>query len=209
MGLFANLGQNLPLPTRILIAASDWMKGQWFWLMIVSAIIFFLLKRESKTKIEKNAISRLKLRLPVFGELIRKSELARFSRTLEILIRSGIKILKAIEVAIPILSNELIKEHLEATRGELEQGGSFGKSLRKSPVFPAFMTSLVIVGEESGRLDESLGEVATAYERDIDELLKTMTALLEPALILIMGLIVGFMVVAMLLPIFEINMMVG
>ena len=92
---------------------------------------------------------------------------------------------------------------------DLEEGSSFGKSLARSEVFPKFMTSLIIVGEESGRLDEALGEIASTYERDTDEAVKVMTSLLEPILILVMGLIVGFIVVAMLLPIFEINMMAG
>jgi type II secretory pathway component PulF len=143
--------------------------------------------------------------LPIFGEFILKTELARFSRSLELLIRSGLSILKAINVSVPILRNEAIKRELLRGYKELEQGGSFGRSLKKSKLFPGFMTNLIIVGEESGRLDEALAEIARTYEKDIDDTIKVMTSLLEPMMILIMGLLVGFIVVAMLLPIFQIN----
>jgi len=102
-----------------------------------------------------------------------------------------------------------IKEELHKSYKSLEEGGSFGKSLKDSKLFPGFMTNLIIVGEESGRLDEALGEVAGSYERDTEEALKVMTSLIEPVMILVMGLIVGFIVIAMLLPVFQINMMAG
>jgi type II secretory pathway component PulF len=152
--------------------------------------------------------SAFKLRFPVFGRFVFKSELARFSRTLELLIRNGIPILKAIDIAIPVLENELIKNQLRRSYKDLEQGGSFGKSLKESKLIPLFVTNLIIVGEESGRLDEALSEVANIYERETDEAMKVMTNLLEPLMILATGLVVGFIVIAMLLPIFEINMVV-
>jgi type II secretory pathway component PulF len=154
-------------------------------------------------------MSRLKLSVPIFGDFVYKSQLAQFCRTLELLIQSSIPILKAIKTAIPVLDNTVIQDELAKSYKDLEEGSSFGKSLSQSKLFPKFMTSLVIVGEESGRMDEALGEVATTYERDTDDAIKVMTSLLEPLLILIMGLIVGFIVIAMLLPIFQINMMAG
>jgi type II secretory pathway component PulF len=131
----------------------------------------------------------------------------RFCRTLEMLIKNGIPILKALDVAIPIIDNQVLKEQLRQSYKQLEQGGSFGKSLKNSPLFPAFMSNLIIVGEESGKLDEALGEVASSYEHDTDEAMKVIANLLEPLMILGMGLIVGFMVVAMLLPVFQMNIM--
>ena len=150
----------------------------------------------------------LKLSIPIFGKLTLKAELSRFSRTLALLVESGISILKAIEISIPVLENEVIKNQLAQSYKDLEQGGSFGRSLKNSKLFPLFMTNLIIVGEESGKLGEALAEVANSYEKDTDEAMKIMASLLEPLMILGMGLMVGFIVVAMLLPIFEINVMV-
>ncbi|MFC1658529.1 type II secretion system F family protein [Candidatus Omnitrophota bacterium] len=205
MQIFLNLGQDLPLPTRILIVVSNRFQQGWFWIILVAGLFLFVLRQQAKTEALRTVVSRLKMNLPLFGEFTLKTELARFSRSLELLIRSGMPILKAIDASIPILKNEIIKRQLLRSYQELEQGGSFGRSLKKAKIFPAFMTNLISVGEESGRLDEALAEIARTYERDIDEAIKVMTSLLEPMMILLMGLIVGFIVVAMLLPIFQIN----
>ena len=150
-------------------------------------------------------MSLFKLHIPIFGRFILKAELSRFCRTLELLIKNGIPILKAIGIAVPILQNEIIKDQLNQSCKELEHGNSFGRSLKRSKIFPMFMNNLIIVGEESGRLDEALAEVANSYEKDVDEAIKMMDNLLEPIMILGMGLVVGFIVIAMLLPILEIN----
>jgi general secretion pathway protein F len=205
--IFINLGQDLPLPTKILIALSSRFQQSWFWIVLTVGLLWFIFKQQTKAETLRVASSRFRLSLPIFGEFSLKTELARFSRSLELLIRSGLPILKAIQVSIPILRNEVIKRHLLQSYRELEQGGSLGKSLKKSKLFPAFMTNLISVGEESGRLDEALSEIGRAYERDIDDTIKVMSTLLEPMTILIMGLMVGFIVVAMLLPIFQINVM--
>jgi type II secretory pathway component PulF len=206
MKIFVNMGQNLPLPTRILISASDGLRNPWFWVILV--VIILVIRRQSRQESAKIFLSGMKLHLPVFGKLMLKAELSRFCRTLELLIKSGIPILKAINIATPVVNNEIIKEKLANSYKELEQGGSFGKSLKNSKLLPPLVTNLIIVGEESGKLTDALSEVASSYERDTDEALKIMTNLLEPLMILVMGLIVGFIVIAMLLPIFEINVMV-
>ena len=207
--LFTNMKQQLPLPTRILILISSGLR-QWWWLIALALIALgLLLRRQMRTSAGKVFWSSLQLRLPVFGKFILKAELSRFSRTLELLIKNGIPILRAINVAIPVLKNEIIQIQLKQSYKDLEQGGSFGQSLKKSKLFPPFMTNLLIVGEESGRLEGALSEIASSYERDTDERIRVMANLLEPAMILGMGLVVGFIVVAMLLPIFEINVMTG
>lgn len=204
-GIFANLGERLPLPTRMLISISQGLRHWWFWIILAILVIIFLIRRQLKTEAGKLSFSALSLRLPIFGNLILKAELARFSRTLELLLKNGISILRAIDVAIPVLENEIIKKQLRQSYKELEHGGFFGRSLKDSKVFPPFMSNLISIGEESGRLDEALAEIADSYEHDTDEAMKVMSSLMEPLMILVMGLIVGFMVVAMLLPIFEIN----
>ena len=207
MRIFINLGEKLPLPTRILISISQFLRQWWFWIILILAIIILLIRKQAKTKTGKLSFSLFKLHLPIFGRLILKAELSRFSRTLELLIRNGISILKAIDIAIPVLENEIIKGQLRQSYKELEQGGSLGKSLKNSKIFPLFMSNLISVGEESGKLDEALAEVAGNYEHDTDEAIRIMSSLIEPLMILGMGLIVGFIVVAMLLPVFEINVM--
>ena len=205
MKIFLGMGQDLPLPTKILLSLSRTLSHWWFWLILIMAVL--VVRRQVKAESSKVALSRLKLRLPVFGKFMFKAELALFCRTMEVLLRSGIPILRAINVAIPVVNNEVIKEHFRISYKELEQGGSFGRSLKSSKLFPLFMSNLLIVGEESGKLSDAFAEIASSYERDTDESIRIMTNLLEPLMILCMGLIVGFIVVAMLLPIFEINIM--
>ncbi len=209
MRIFSKIGQDLPFPTQLLIATSEHLQKGWLGIVIGVIVLVFLLKQTTRSKTQRLALSRLKLQIPFWGAFILKNELARFNRTLELLLKSSISILKAIRVAIPVLDNDAIKEELAQCSKDLEEGGSFGKSLEKSKLFPGFMTSLIAVGEESGRLDEALSEIASSYERDTDETLKILTSLLEPVIILLMGLIVGFIVIAMLLPVFQMNMMTG
>ena len=207
MRIFERMDQDLPAPTKFLINLSHWMQAGWVWLLTGIVVLIALYRQGVKTRAQKALMSRLKLKLPIVGAFVYKSELAQFNRTLEMLVKSSISILRALKIAIPILDNTVIQDELIKSYKDLEEGSSFGKSLEKSNVFPKFMTSLIIIGEESGRLDEALAEIAGTYERDTDETVKVMTSLLEPILILILGLIVGFIVSAMLLPIFQINMM--
>ena len=207
MGIFSNLGQNLPLPTRILLAISQGLRHWWPGIILSLAMIIFLIRQQLKTKIGRLSWSILKLHIPIFGKFALKADLACFSRTLELLIKSGLPILKSLQISVQVLNNEIIKEKLIKSHRDLEQGGSFGRSMKDSKLLPLFMVNLISVGEESGNLASALGEVADSYERDTDEMIRIMSSLLEPLMILVMGLIVGFIVVAMLLPIFEINMM--
>jgi len=209
MRIFTRIEQDLPAPTQFLISLSTALQHGWFWLLLGLIGGIVLIKQGAKTKAQQALISRLKLCVPLFGTFVYKSQLAQFSRTFELLIKSSIPILSALKIAIPVLDNTVIQDELTKSYKDLEEGSSFGKSLARSKVFPKFMTSLIIIGEESGKMDEALGEVASTYERETEETVKVMTSLIEPILILVMGLIVGFIVVAMLLPIFEINMMAG
>lgn len=207
MKIFSNIGEDLPAVTKILISISKWLCLGWPWIISGIAVIFFIIRRGVRTKAGETALSRFKLRLPLFGNLIRRTELARFSRTLELLLKNGIPILKAIKITIPVLNNEALRQELMRSCKELEQGASFGKGLKKSKLFPEFMSNLLIMGEESGRLEETLSEIAASYERETEEAVKVMTTLLEPLVILVMGIVIGFIVIAMLLPVFQINLM--
>ncbi|MFH0887714.1 MAG: type II secretion system F family protein [Planctomycetota bacterium] len=204
-GIFATLNVKLPLPTRILMATSDIVSGYWY--LFVGGIAAILLMTRGITFIEKKALDRLKLSLPFIGKFIRKNESAKLASSLSLLISNGIPILGALEIVIPTLSNEVIKDALKKITNDIKLGGSMSKGLQNSPYFFPFMNNMIRVGEEGGRLDEVLNEVASFYEREISENIKIALSLLEPVLMLIMGLMVAFIVMSMLLPIFEINVM--
>jgi len=208
LGVFERLGGELPLPTKILIQVSDAVRNPWVWGMAIAGIILAIGLLRRKNARQSVAMSRFILGFPVLGAFTLKIQIARFTRTLELLIKSGIAIIEAIQTAAPVVSSPVLRDELLRCLKDIKEGGSFGKSLKKSKCFPNFMTNLISVGEESGKLDEALGEIANFYERESDEATRIITSLLEPLMILAMGLVVGFIVIAMLLPMFEINMMV-
>lgn len=206
--LFSSLGTALPMPTRILMRVSDVFQKPALWLVALGVLLLTVILARWQVERAKKLWSVLSLRLPVIKSFVIKSELARFSRTFELLVRSGLPILRAIETAVPVLSNRVFRRELTKAGEDLTGGGSLGKSLRDSGVFPLFMTNLISVSEESGKLDEAMQEIAGFYERETDEQIRIMTSLMEPLMILVMGLIVGFIVMAMMLPMFELNMIV-
>jgi len=208
INIFSDLGSKLPVSTQVLISLSNFLKVRWPVILGVLFIFIFLYLRIRKHKEAKYFLSSIQLHIPIVKEFILKKELSRFGRTLEILIKSGIPILKGLKLTVPVLDNEIIKAELLRSSRDLEDGASLGVSLGKSKVFPLFATSLVSIGEESGRLDSTLGELADIYEEELKESTKVFTTVLEPLMILFMGSLVGFIVMAMLLPIFQINMMV-
>ena len=206
--LFSSLGTSLPVPTRILMSVSDVFQKPVLWVSLGAALLTVILLVRWQAERVRILWSIVSLKLPIIKGFTVKSELARFSRTFELLIQSGLPILRAIETAVPVLSNRVFRRELEKAREALTGGGSLGQSLRESGVFPLFMTNLISVSEESGKLDEAMKEIAQFYERETDEQIRIMTSLMEPLMILVMGLIVGFIVMAMMLPMFELNMIV-
>ena len=210
LSIFTRLGQDLPLPTKILISVSNFLTQQWVWPVLIGGmvLIFVLVKRMAATKAGKLIVSHIKLHSPVFGTLFLRAELAQFSRTLELLLKSGIQLLSAIQKSITTLDNEVIKQELIKGYKAIEQGETFGATLDRCSLFPKFMVNLVSVGEESGKIEGALEELAFTYEEETDEAIKMMTNLLEPLMILSMGIIVGFIIVSMLLPVFQLNLIV-
>ncbi len=207
-GLFSQMGGALPLPTRLLMSVSSIFQTPYFWgglVFVVTAVVVTVRSRP----VEVRAVwSRLSLRIPVVKGFILKAEIARMARTLQLLLQAGIPILKALEITSPVMRNVVLRDTFDRAREEVRGGESLGKMLRESRVFPLFMTNLFSVGEESGKIEDALDELSGFYERETDEAIKVMTSLLEPLMILVMGAIVGFIVIAMLLPMFELNMMV-
>jgi general secretion pathway protein F len=206
--VFANTGQTLPWMTRLLIGMSDFMRATgWLWL---SAIVgggiaaHFALKREA---VRRQWHRRL-LKLPLVGRLVRGINAARFADTLGILTASGVPLLAALQSAQQVVTNLPMREAVEDTVKQVREGGSLARALGKTRLFPPLVVHLIGSGEASGKLDTMLQRAAEAQARELENWVKTLTALLEPALILGMGLAVLFIVVAILLPIFEMNQLI-
>jgi len=206
--LFEESGQALPFITQVLISTAQVIRSYWYAGVIFLVALFALFKRRRVSEKEKIAWDRFKLGLPLFGDLIKKESLARFSRTFGVLLGSGIPVLQAIKISILTLNNELFKLALKKTEKSIIDGESLAKGIEYSGYFPPFMVNMIAVGEKGGHLENVLLEIAHFYERNVRKTTKMVTSLLEPAIILAMGLIVGFIVFAMLLPIFEINLAV-
>jgi type II secretory pathway component PulF len=206
--MFESIGKTLPLPTRMVLAVGTGVREYGMWLIPIAAAVLLVMRR-AQSDDGSGMFDRLKLRLPFVRGFLLKVEMARFCRTLEVLVRSGIPVLEALSTSGSVLRNSILREDLRVACEDVERGAPLGRSLRKSGRFPVFMTSLLSVGEESGKLDEALAEVGSSYERDTDEAVSTSTSLLEPVMILVIGSIVGFVVMAMLLPIFEMDVVGG
>ena len=207
VSLFHEVGQTLPLPTRILIELSRWL-GTYWWLMLLGAAgAVVLLRRTTRSAAGRLALDRTKLRLPVWGPLIQRVELARFARTLATLLRHGVPILPAMQVAVQATGNELLRGELQHIGEQLRGGTTLSQGMRRGRLFPALVIHMVAVGEEAGALERSLLKIAETYERDVDRLIRTMTSLVEPVMILLVGSVVGFIVISMLLPIFQMDLL--
>lgn len=206
--IFAEFGQMLPLPTRILVKTSDFF-SQFWWLILAFIVLFvFLLTRINKTKEGKLWLDGFVMGIPFMGEFIKKVEIGRLTKSLATLLDNGVPILQSLEVVSDTVTNEVLKRELDRIRGQIRDGSSFAGAIGPSKHFPLFVKNMIAVGEEGGLLENSLHKVSDSYERDTDRLVKIMTSLIEPLLILGMGAVVAFIVVAMLLPIFQINLMV-
>lgn len=206
--IFLDLGQDLPLPTKALIAVSSFFAKSWLFIIIGMAAIAVLFNRWIKTREGKKAFDSLKLKLPVIAPFIQKVEIARFGRTLGTLLANGVPIVQALGIAARTMDNEIIRHALDDARRDVVEGSTLSRSIGKRKYFPSMMINMVAVGEEGGSLERSLFKVADTYDAEIDRTVKAITSLLEPSLILFMGLVVGFIVISMLLPIFQLNLMV-
>jgi type II secretory pathway component PulF len=206
--MFEDMGQILPLPTKILINISGFLRNYWWFLLAVIFIAVFLLRRLYLAPQGRLLFDKLRLTFPVWGDIVLKTEVSHLMRTLSLLLVGGIPILTSLEIATSILDNQLIKLEIQNFRGRIVDGSSFSVCLKDSKIFPQFVTNIVAVGEETGTLEKSLQRIADDYEREVDGTLKTFTRMLEPVIILAMGIIVGFIVLSMLLPIFQINLIV-
>jgi type IV pilus assembly protein PilC len=200
--MFASFNQELPLPTRIVIGLSDFLQGYWIWLLIGGIGGGFLLKRWIGTSSGRLIFDRTILRMPLLGSLVRKAAVARFTRTLGTLLSSGVSILEGLEITARTAGNRVIHDAVMNSRASIAGGESIAEPLRVSEAFPPMVTQMISVGEETGDLDGMLNKIADFYDEEVDVAVESLLKALEPALIVILGTIVGGMIVAMYLPIF-------
>ncbi len=203
--IFEDLGAAIPLATRILLGVSDFIRGYWWVMLLSAAALYYFFYRYTCTAEGRLAVDRKKIQLPVAGELVKKIEVARFARTLGTLIRSGVPILQALDLVKDIIGNRVIALAVEDVREKVQKGDRLAKPLSTSNVFPSLAIQMITVGEETGRLDDMLLKVAENYEKIVRAMIKRLIGLLEPVMILVMGLLVGAVVISMLLAIFSIN----
>ncbi len=208
-GLFQDLQTTLPLPTQIVVSLSETFASFWWVLLGLGVTAVILFKRFARLPGGAQALDRFKLRLPLFGEFLRKKEIARFGRTLGTLVGNGVPVLRGIEIVSKTMSNQVLRQEVDRAWQDVREGASLAESLARSPHFPPTVTNMVAVGEESGALERALFKVADAFEREVDRTAKRMTTLLEPAMILLLAVLVGFIVISMLLPIFQLQGVVG
>jgi type IV pilus assembly protein PilC len=202
-GMFAGVGMALPLPTRVVIGASDFLRGYWWAVIGAVGGGVFLFKRYYATSGGKLTIDRMLLRFPVLGDVLRKSAVSRFTRTLGTLISSGVSILDGLEITAKTAGNRVIQDAIMQSRASIAGGDTIAAPLQKSAVFPPMVISMIAVGEQTGGLDEMLSKIADFYDEEVDAAVSGLLALLEPLMIVFLGVIVGGMVVAMYLPIFD------
>lgn len=201
--MFASVGLPLPLPTRIVIALSNFLQAYWWAVGIGLFIGFHMLKRYYATSNGQLAIDRLLLKAPVLGDVLRKSAVSRFTRTLGTLISSGVSILDGLEITAKTAGNRVISDAIMASRASIAGGDTISAPLAKSQVFPPMVISMISVGEQTGGLDEMLSKIADFYDEEVDAAVGGLLSLLEPIMIVFLGIVVGGMVVAMYLPIFD------
>ncbi len=201
--MFAGASMELPLPTRFVIGLSDFLKHFWWAVLGVIGLAAFALRRFYATSQGRRRIDGMLLASPVLGDVLRKSAVSRFTRTLGTLIASGVSILEGLEITAKTAGNSVIQDAIMQSRSSIAGGDTIAAPLEKSGVFPPMVISMIAVGEQTGGLDEMLSKIADFYDDEVDVAVGGLLSLMEPAMILFLGGIVGGMIVAMYLPIFN------
>ena len=203
VNMFEEAGAVLPLPTRIVVALSDFLQA--YILLIIAAIVgaVILFKRYYATDNGEKVVDNIKLHMPVLGDLIRKSSVARFSRTLSTLLASGVSILEALDITARTAGNRIIQDALLEARTSIGGGETITVPLTEAGIFPPMVMQMVNVGEQTGALDNMLGKIADYYEEEVDAAVDALTSIIEPLIIVYLGVVVGGMVLAMYMPLFS------
>ena len=207
--MFIEMEIELPPMTAILIGISDFFRSRWYVIVIICFLIWFGIHMMGKNDRGRYILDVIKLRLPVFGLLLRKVSVSKFSRTLGTLVSSGVPMLQALNIVKDTVGNEVIGKAIVNVHDSVREGETITDPLRAAKVFPAMVVSMIEVGEETGNLSEMLFKVADTYDEEVDIMVEGLSALLEPILIVVLATIVGFIVIAMFLPLIKLMQSIG
>jgi type IV pilus assembly protein PilC len=204
-GIFADFGANLPGPTQFLLDLSDFIRGNWYILIGIIAGTIFGVRAFVRSERGSKLWDRWKLKLPIFGPLIHKICMTRFARTFAQLIRSGVPILEVMSIVGETSGNDVVAQAIKGVASDVERGDHLASSLARQPIFPPMLIRMVSAGEATGKIDVMLEKMADFWDEEIEAVLSALTSLIEPLLIVFLGVIVGGIVIAMFLPIFKLN----
>jgi len=207
--LYGGMGQALPLPTQICIDISNWFVAYWYVLVAAGAGVFMSISFYYKTPQGHMNIDRLLLRMPIIGDLLRKVAVARFSQNMSLLLSSGVPILDGLAITGKTAGNKVVEKAIMESRISISQGKTVAEPLRDSKIFPPLVCQMVAVGESTGGLDTMLKKVAELYEEEVDDAVNNLTAMMEPMIMVVLGVVLGGLVIAMYLPIFQMGSLVG
>lgn len=208
-GIFTSLGGQLPLPTQILIGASDALLKFWYFVLFAIFLIVFLIGRYISTEAGRKQCDKFLLKMPIFGDLFRKVAVAKFSRTLSTLIKSGVSILVALDIVGKTAGNKVVEDAVNFARKSIREGESIAKPLTESKVFPSMVVRMISVGEQTGELEKMLSKIADFYDEQVDALVSGLTSMIEPLIIAFLGIIIGSVVIALFMPIFKITELIA
>ena len=207
--MFGGFGKKLPALTQSLVDLSEFVKGNWYIILGVLIVTIFLFRRWKKTESGRYKFDRFKLKMPVFGGLNHKTAIGRFCRLQAQMTKAGVPILKSLEVVAASLGNRVLEKSVLDARKEVEQGNQLNVALEGKPFMPVLMVRMIAAGEKAGKVEDMLDSVADSYDEEVEALLSTLTALMEPFLMVFLGGIIGTIVTAMFLPIFNMGSLAG
>ncbi len=206
--IFTEMQQALPVPTIVLINVSNFLKSFWWLILLGLSMILLIIRQLKKTPRGHYVWDEAKLRIPIMGPINRKIAVARFGRTLGSLLQAGVPLISALQIVRNIVNNVILADVIDNAVEEIQAGKGLASPLAQSRWFPSIVVQMIFVGEQSGELETMLGKIADTYERDVESQIMAMTSMLEPVMILFMGVVILFIVVSILLPIFEMNQMI-
>jgi type IV pilus assembly protein PilC len=210
VGIFEDLGSGLPTLTQWVVNGSNLLRDRWYIIFPAGIIAFVAIKKYKKTESGRKKWDRIKLKIPMkIGQVVLKVTMARFSRTLSTLIAAGVDIIKALEITGTTAGNWVVEEALSGVRAKVHEGVPIAQPLVENPVFPAMVSQMIKIGEETGELEKMLAKVADFYEDEVDASIQSLTSIIEPIMMLAVGLMVGVIIIAMYLPMFKMLSVIG
>lgn len=203
IGIFDGMGVELPIITQILLAISGGLQNYWYLFILMILIMFFLINKYGKSQQGKYKIDKMKLKIPILGKVEYKIVISRFTRTMSTLLNSGIHLLQALNVVQKVINNTYMNEKMKVVEERVRKGLGLAESIKGSGIFPPMVYQMIQIGEDTGSLDLILSKTADFYDEEVETSIAKMTTMIEPLIILILGLVIGFIVIAMILPMFE------